>query len=1286
LGLSLTFEKIPIYNRGGGIKLVQSSTPSIQIDLNEFKLHLHLKSRTQLTLHFNSPSRRFYLSLIALVVNEMKKLGRITSIPLQEHLDPLVLLNESVGGSAGSSDRENLLQRIYRKWKDALPNLEEAPLFKVLGKRKEEGDGGGGKIYSFTDAEKDGWANLFEYMGSHENVRLKFAVDKIGVSLNETSIIFGDFLNAEAWDQFISSLKNGRKEGSALVKESAAIDYSRPKSYMPKSLADKILATRSSIEEERKLVTVFFADVANYASMSEKLDPEEVHQIVDGCFRIPMDEIHKYEGTITQFTGDGVMALFGAPIAHEDHAQRACRAALDIQRAMEGYGERIRKDYRLDFRLRIGLSSGPVIVGSIGDDLRMDYRAIGDTVDMASGMKGLARPGSVLVSRDTHRLAVDFFHFESFGKIMVKGKEEVQEAYELISPSGVETHFAASVARGLTRFVGRRNSMAALMEVYEKVKEGSGQVVEIVGEAGVGKSRLLLEFRGRIPQGEFGYLEGRCIHFGGAMAYLPILEILRSYFEIKEGEQEFLIKRKMKERVWKFDEKQQSILSPLQDLLSLKVEDEEYVKLEPKQKRERIFEALRDLFMRLSQESILILVIEDLHWVDKTSEEFLDYLIGWLANAKILLILLHRPEYTPQWGSKSYFNRIGLTQLTLKSSIELVQAILEGGEVAPELRDLILDRAGGNPLFMEELTHSLLENGFIQMRDHQYVLAQRPSELQVPETIQGIIAARMDRLEENLKRIMQVASVIGREFAFRILQAISGMREELKVLLLNLQGLEFIYEKRLFPELEYIFKHALIQEVAYNSLLLKRRKEIHERIGKAIEELYPERLEEFYEMLAYHYARGEGLEKASQYLKLSGSKAARNHSLWEAYGYYKEALAVLKRLPETVENKKEKLEVLVLMDSPMMLLGYPEEFLGMLQEGESLSKELRDNRRLAFFHSRVGSYYTHRGNHLLGLKYTEDAFEEARKSEDIELIVPIAWGLCTSYLGSGQFAKIVDIAPGILDLLEKTGREFDLFASPMTPYSSFCTLYIMSMGYVGNFEEGKIFLEKGLRHVAHINDLRALAYIEGGCGSFFWAKGDWKAAIDHYQEAIKYAEETKQLVQLAFCLAWLGGAYSYLGDPETGRRYVEKGLKIQREGGFEWWLSPYFYFLGDICLRLGDLKNAQSYMAEALRLSQKNNEKGMEAYSWIGLGRILGRTETQQIDKAEEYILHGLKIYDELKMKSWHALGYFHFGEFYVNAGQKEKALENLKKAETMFQEMGMDYWLAQTRKVLAEL
>ena len=562
------------------------------------------------------------------------------------------------------------------------------------------------------------------------------------------------------------------------------IDYDQPQSYTPKHLADKILTTRSSIEGERKLVTVFFADVANYTSISEKLDPEEVHQIMDGCFKILMDEIHKYEGTINQFTGDGVMALFGAPVAHEDHAQRACYAALSIQKALGEYGSKIEKDTGVSFKMRVGLNSGPVIVGAIGDDLRMDYTAVGDTTNLGSRMESLARPGTVLLSKHTRRLVKDYFDLRSLGQMEVKGKKEPQEAFELIKAGEVGTRIGASVAKGLTRFVGRKNSMATLLDVFDKAKSGSGQVVGLLGEAGVGKSRLLLEMRNMLPQGEYHYLEGRCLQYGSSMAYLPVLDILRSYLDIKEGDREFLIKKKMAEKILDLDEKLKGVIPPFQSLLSLKVDDEAFSRLEPKEKRERTFEALRDLLLRVSQEKPLVLVVEDLHWMDKTSEEFLGYLIGWLANTAILLILLYRPEYTHPWGSKSYYTKVGLDQLGTESSSELVKAILEEGEAAPELTQLILNRAAGNPLFMEEFTHTLLENGSIERKDEKYVLSGKASDIQVPDTIQGIIAARMDRLEDNLKRTMQVASVIGRDFAFRILQTITGMREELKSYLL----------------------------------------------------------------------------------------------------------------------------------------------------------------------------------------------------------------------------------------------------------------------------------------------------------------------------------------------------------------------------------------------------------------------------------------------------------------------------------------------------------------------
>jgi len=560
------------------------------------------------------------------------------------------------------------------------------------------------------------------------------------------------------------------------LKETISIDYSRPYSYTPKFLADKILTSRSSIEGERKLLTVLFADVANFTSISEKLDPEDVHHIMDVCFKILMDEIHQYEGTINQFTGDGVMALFGAPVAHEDHAQRACYAALSIQKAIAEFGPKVQKDYGADFKMRIGLNSGPVIVGSIGDDLRMDYTAVGDTTNLASRIEGMAKAGTSLVSSHSHKLTRDFFEFQALGKVQVKGKEEPQEIFELIKAGAVNTRIGASVAKGLTQFVGRKNSIATLMDSYNKARSGSGHVVGVVGDAGVGKSRLLLEFKKQLLQGEFALFGGQCLHFGSVMAYWPILDILRSYFEIKEGDQESLIKKKMEEKILRLDKELHGVRPPFHDLLSLQIEDEAYQKLDPVQKREKAFEAIRDLLVRESQDRPIILVVEDLHWIDKTSEEFLSYLIEWLANTHILLVLLYRPEYTHTWGSKSHYTKIGLTQLTSQSSAELIQAILYDCEIEPGLETLILNRSAGIPLYIEELTHSLLENGTIQREQNQCFLAVEPKDIQIPDTIQGIIAARMDLLEDNLKRTMQVASVIGRDFAFRILQTITGVR------------------------------------------------------------------------------------------------------------------------------------------------------------------------------------------------------------------------------------------------------------------------------------------------------------------------------------------------------------------------------------------------------------------------------------------------------------------------------------------------------------------------------
>jgi len=1047
------------------------------------------------------------------------------------------------------------------------------------------------------------------------------------------------------------------------------VDYSEPQFYTPKYLAEKILTTRSSIEGERKLVTVLFADVANYTSMSEKLDPEEIHQIMDGCFKILMDEIHKYEGTINQFTGDGIMAIFGAPVSHEDHAQRACYAALLIQEAIVDYGAKVEKDCGIEFKMRIGLNSGPVIVGSIGDDLRMDYTAVGDTTNLASRMESEARPGSILVSKKTHNIARDFFEFEPIGKVEVKGKQKPQAAYELIKTGVVETRIKASIAKGLTKFVGRKNSMAALNEPYGSVLAGSGQVVGIVGEAGVGKSRLLYEFVKQLSVDDVTCLEGRCLHYGGSMIYMPILEILKTYFDIKEDDREFIINKKIKEKISALNEKLAGVIAPFQELLSIKVEDEAYAALEPRQKREKTFEALRDLFIRASQIKPLVLVIEDLHWIDTTSEEFLDYLIGWLAKARIMLILLYRPEYTHQWGSKSYYTKIGLTQLGNSSSSRLVKAILEEGEVAPELRQLILKRAAGNPLFMEEFTYSLVENGSIQKDGRQFVLSTNATDIQVPDTIQGIIAARMDRLEDNLKRTMQVASVIGREFAFRILQTITGMREEIKSYLLNLQGLEFIYEKSLFPELEYIFKHALTQEVAYNSLLLKRRKEIHEKIGKAMETLYPDRLEEHYEMLAYHYAQNSNPDKAVEYLDLANQKASKAHALDQAKAYFDEAMGHLDTLPETEENRRRRISLIVNQGEVFHQLFKFPEYYELLTRYESMAEGLGNPKLLGAFYGRLGHCHFGFGQFdraIHRLTKAAELCDSVGNAEDAgNAYCYLEWSL----LYRGNFDRVLAVKE---DLMRTMEQRFNLRWYVMGSCAA-------SRAYIcfGRWDEAMEEAQKALNAANDFSDKSLNTFTTWALSLAYAWKGDLVQAVEYGELALQRASTP---ADKGWACRGLGWALCRVGEPKRGIELLNTALAIFQSGCYMPGVIPTTCTLGDGYRLAGEYDKARQMLEEGLDIADRCGARYYSGFAQRLLGEIALKTNQEQVTS---HLDKSIAIFREIRAENELALAYASYGRFYKQQGDMAQAREYLTRALEVFERLGT---LNEPEKVREEL
>ena len=720
----------------------------------------------------------------------------------------------------------------------------------------------------------------------------------------------------------------------AKMKEAPSVDYSEPQSYTPKHLADKILTTRSSIEGERKLVTVFFADVANYTSVSEKLDPEEVHQIMDGCFKILMDEIHRYEGTINQFTGDGIMAIFGAPVAHENHAQRACYAALSIQKAIGEYGNKIEREHGVEFKIRTGLNSGPVIVGSIGDDLRMDYTAVGDTTNLAARIQQTARPGEVWASQETRNIIQDYFYDEMVGEFPLKGKAAHQSLYRMVSERpDVRTRFEAGLVRGITELVGRHPEMEVMRSVFERAKEGKGQVVDVVGEAGVGKSRLAYEFQ-EVHGKEATFLTGICVQHGRNINFLPVIDVVKTVFRIEEGMTEEEVGSQIEGGI---TENLAPMIPFYRSLLSLKVDDALFKALNPEGRKFGTFEAVKNLLIGLSEENPLVVFLEDVHWMDKISEEFFAYFSHSIVEHPILMLAAYRPEGAPSWEQSTHYQRLGLDALSSKSSVRLVRNILGGIALDPELEQWIVVKTGGNPFFVEEIVRELLDRGDIGKAGDRYICKKPIDQCEIPSTVQGVLAARMDRLSEDLKRTMQVASVIGRDFAFRLLKSIMELGEELRAQLTNLVGLEILYEKTLYPELEYIFKNALTQEVAYDSLLKQRRRQIHVRIARTIEELYADRLEEHYEMLAHHYERSGNAAKAIDYLILAGEKSNGNSAVRAACEFFKKAFEIIESASITLDSET-KVRVHQGLGSASQAIGDIDTALAEYKEGVEISR------------------------------------------------------------------------------------------------------------------------------------------------------------------------------------------------------------------------------------------------------------------------------------------------------------------------------------------------------------
>jgi class 3 adenylate cyclase len=639
-----------------------------------------------------------------------------------------------------------------------------------------------------------------------------------------------------------------------------------PLSYTPPYLAEKILTSKAVLEGERKQVTVLFADLKGSMELLADRDPEEARQLLDPVLERMMTAVHRYEGTVNQVMGDGIMALFGAPIAHEDHAVRACYAALAMQEAIRRYSEEVRRGHGLEVQIRVGLNSGEVVVRAIGNDLHMDYSAIGQTTHLAARMEQLAPPGSIRLTADTLRLAEGWVQVAPLGPVPVKGLPDAVEVCELVGAGPTRTRLQAFTARGLTPFVGRQAELAALHQVLEQAGAGHGQVVAVIGEAGVGKTRLFHEFtQASRPQGWL-LLESSSTSYGKATPYLPVIDLLKAYFQIEDRDEARRMREKLTGRLLTLDPALGPTLPAFLALLEVPVGDPAWQALDAAQRRQRTLDALKRLLLRESQVQPLLLVFENLHWIDAETQVFLDGLVESLPAARLLLLVNYRPEYQHGWRNKTYYTQLRLDPLPPASAEALLQSLLGDDAGLEPLKARLVEQTQGNPFFLEESVRTLVETQGLVGEPGTYRLAQALPGIQVPATVQAVLAARIDRLPPEEKQLLQTAAVIGTEVALALLQAVAEAPEEaLRLGLSHLQAAEFLYETRLFPEHEYTFKHALTQQVAYEMLLQERRRALHARIVEALEVLAGERVTEQVERLAHHALRGEVWDKAVTY-------------------------------------------------------------------------------------------------------------------------------------------------------------------------------------------------------------------------------------------------------------------------------------------------------------------------------------------------------------------------------------------------------------------------------------
>jgi class 3 adenylate cyclase/tetratricopeptide (TPR) repeat protein len=919
-----------------------------------------------------------------------------------------------------------------------------------------------------------------------------------------------------------------------------------PESYTPRHLAEKILTSKAALEGERKQVTVLFADLKGSMELLADRDPEEARKLLDPVLERMMEAVHRYEGTVNQVMGDGIMALFGAPLAHEDHAVRACYAAIDLQRAMRGLTEQLRQAHGVTLQARVGLNSGEVVVRAISSDLHMDYTAVGQTTHLAARMEQLAGPGTTLLTADTLRLVEGYVEVRPLGAMPVKGLLEPVETYELTGAGPRRSRLSAAATRGLSRFVGRDAELEQLREALGRAAEGHGQVVALVGEPGVGKSRLVWEVTHSHRTHGWLILEAGSVSYGKATPYLPVGSLLRGYFQIGDRDEPRAIREKVTGKVLTLDRALEPMLPALLALLDAPVEDRRWEALDPPVRRQRTIDALRRLLLRESQLQPLLVVFEDLHWIDAETEAVLVRVVESLPTVRLLLLVNYRPEYRHGWGGKTYYRQLRLEPLAPENATALLETLL-GGEAGLEpLKRLLLARTEGNPLFLEESVRSLADDGTLVGEPGAYRLVKILDTIHVPTTVQAILAARIDRLPPEDKALLQTAAVIGTEVPVAVLAAVAEVSADaLADPLARLQAAEFLYETSFFPDTEYTFKHALTHDVAYGSLLQERRRALHARTAQGIENLYPERLTEHIERLAHHALRGEAWEKAVFYLRQAGGKAMDRSAHLEAAACFEQALHALRHLPKSRERTEQAIDVHLAASGALGSMGRQAKSVERAREAHALAETLGDERRLGRVLTRLAMETWMTGDPDHALELAQRALVLATTHDDVYLQTLAAQRLGIFPQTIGDYRQATEYLGRVAEALQgdrryerqETGVLTSVFAQDRLAWC---------LAELGEFAEAMARAQEAGRVAREIDHPSSLVVGYRSFGLISLRRGDLMQAIPSLELSVELCQVTPVPALFDVSAAHLGYAYALSGRLPEGVRSWRKGWPTPR--------------------------------------------------------------------------------------------------------------------------------------------